>query len=84
MIVKQIIGVSIPPDRSWSGLRFWPAAQVSIYAAGGRAPQIGKRGEKRQGGETMTGLETETQEGRGRKREMYGAEGSVLTPSISH
>lgn len=38
MIVKEIIGVSIPPDRSWSELGFWPAAQVSIYSAGGRAP----------------------------------------------
>lgn len=39
IIVKEIIGDSKPPDRSLSGLGFWPIAQVSIYSAGVRASQ---------------------------------------------
>lgn len=45
-IVKEIIGDSIPPDRSWSGLGFWPTAQVSVYP-------YWKHGVKQRGGETM-------------------------------
>lgn len=56
MTVKEIIGDSIPPDRSWSGLGFWPTAQVSVFPAcvrGFSSKPDWKHGAKQRGGVTM-------------------------------
>lgn len=86
MSVKKIIGDSIPPDKSWPGLGFWPTAQVSVYSAfvwGSVADQIGNmewNSEEEKQWPSQRALESETQEG----RDLFGAEGSALTPSITH
>lgn len=80
---KEIFCISTPPDRSWSGLGLWPAAQFSICSAGGRAPQqtgLEKGARSRRGEETIARCEKVE---RGIEREMLGAEGRALTPSIA-
>lgn len=84
MTVKEIIEDSTPPQPD--GLGFWPTAQVSIYPTcvwGTAANQIGDTERNSQGLKEwprQRALESETQEG----RDLFGAEGSALTPSITH
>lgn len=86
MTAKEIIGDSIPPNRSWTGLGFWSTAQVSVYPAsvwGFAANQIGNmewNSEEDKQWPSQRALESETQEG----RDLFAAEGSTLTPSITH
>lgn len=85
MTVKEIIGDSMPPDRSCSGLGYLtrcPGKHLFSRCRGSAVKQIGYMGRNSKEDKqwpSLRGLE------RHRKGEdMFGVEGTALTPSITH